>query len=403
MGCGASSPSDTVDENGVAPAPAPASHKQPHKHAQNAPPATAPAAAATSRSTAASPPLPDSDFSASDECPHSSKLLQERLEVSTTSLGKGAFGEVRLATRKADGKKVGLKIISKITFHGEEERRLMLLEAQLAYRVGHPSHPNVVTTYEYAEDAGAFYMVMELATGGELMDRITKAQYFSEAVASRYFKQLAMGLQHIHERGVVHRDLKPENFLMADASPDAAIKITDFGLSAAIATPDTVLTDACGSAFYIAPEVFKRAYTKAADVFSLGVNLYLFLSGNVPFGANAENEADVYKAIQTAPLAFGPEWAQISGSARELLAGLLEKDPVKRYTLAQALEHPWVVGGAAPDLPLDMSLVSSLQSFNAKNKFKKNVLKLVASALSAADVQALRASFMKIDTDNTGE
>ena len=393
MGCGASTP-----DEGAQPRAAPAHvrkeqkpHPKPQPQQQPQPPA-----AAAPRAPATADPAPGSD-----DCPHSSTVLQG-LAVSSTSLGKGAFGEVKLATRKSDGKKVGLKVISKITFRGEEERKLMLLEAQLAYRVGHPAHPNVVTTYEYAEDPGAFYMVMELATGGELMDRITKAQYFSEAVASRYFKQLALGLQHIHERGVVHRDLKPENFLMEDTSPNASIKITDFGLSAPIATPDAVLTDACGSAFYIAPEVFKRAYTKAADVFSLGVNLYLFLSGNVPFGAAAENEAEVYRAIQQAPLVFGPEWAQISGSARELLSGLLEKDPAKRYTLAQALAHPWVIGGAAPDKALDMSLVSSLQSFNAKNKFKKNVLKLVASALSAADVQALRESFMKIDTDNTG-
>jgi calcium-dependent protein kinase len=90
------------------------------------------------------------------------------------------------------------------------------------------------------------------------MDRISKMNHFSEKVASRYFKQMASGLAHCHEHGVVHRDLKPENFLMADASPDAAIKITDFGLAAAIEKQDSVMKDACGSAFYIAPEMFGK-------------------------------------------------------------------------------------------------------------------------------------------------
>ena len=320
--------------------------------------------------------------------------------MTTVVLGKGGFGEVRLARRLADGVKVGVKIISKVQFRGEEERRLMLLEAELHQRVS--GHPNVTQLYEWLEDPGNFYMVMELSTGGELMERILSSHTFSERVAARYFRQMAQGLSHIHSKLVVHRDLKPENFLLADSSEDAQIKITDFGLSAAVASPDAVLTDPCGSAFYIAPEIFARAYTRAADVWALGVILYLLLSGNVPFGSTAKSEPEVYAAIKAQSLCFGPDWNHLSGHARELVSGLLEKDPLKRYTLEQALCHPWVTGESAPDAPLALSLVESLRTFNAQNKFKKQALKLVASSLSAVDVAALRASFHKIDTDNTG-
>jgi calcium-dependent protein kinase len=320
--------------------------------------------------------------------------------VTTVVLGKGGFGEVRLARRLADGVKVGVKIISKVQFRGEEERRLMLLEAELHQRVS--GHPNVTQLFEWLEDPGNFYMVMELSTGGELMERILSSHTFSERVAARYFRQMAQGLSHIHSKLVVHRDLKPENFLLADSSEDAQIKITDFGLSAVVASPDAVLTDPCGSAFYIAPEIFARSYTKAVDVWALGVILYLLLSGNVPFGSTAKSEPEVYAAIKAQSLCFGPDWNHLSGHARELVSGLLEKDPVKRYTLEQALSHPWVTGESAPDAPLALSLVESLRTFNAQNKFKKQALKLVASSLSAVDVAALRASFHKIDTDNTG-
>ena len=328
------------------------------------------------------------------------RQISERYSVTSVVLGKGGFGEVRLAHRLCDGVKVGVKIISKVKFRGEEERRLMMLEAELHHRV--TGHPNVTALLEWLEDPGNFYMVLELATGGELMERIVSMRSFSERTAAKYFKQMALGLNHIHSKLVVHRDLKPENFLLANDSEEAVIKITDFGLSSPLPSPSAVLTDPCGSAFYIAPEIFSRAYTKAVDVWALGVILYLLLSGNVPFGASAKCETDVYTAIKHEALQFGPEWNTLTGHARELVSGLLEKDPHKRYTLEQALAHPWVAGESAPDAPIAASLVESLRTFNAQNKFKKAALKMVASSLSAADVAALRASFHKIDSDNTG-
>jgi calcium-dependent protein kinase len=110
----------------------------------------------------------------------------------------------------------------------------------------------------------------------------------------------------------------------------------------------------------------------------------------------------VYKCIQRDPLAFGPGWNNISAAARELVAGLLEKDPYKRYTIEQALAHRWVAGDAAVDRPLDRSLISHLMTFNAKNRFKKEAMRLVASTLSAKDVAGLREAFNKIDTDHSG-
>ena len=94
--------------------------------------------------------------------------------------------------------------------------------------------------------------------------------------------------------------------------------------------------------------------------------------------AQAEEEAAVYHAIQTEPMKMdGAEWASTSAAARELVSGLLEKDPHKRYTIEQALAHPWVAGGAT-DAPISRSIVKSMQNFNRRNKFKKNALKLIA-------------------------
>jgi calcium-dependent protein kinase len=325
--------------------------------------------------------------------------LAERYDFGAV-LGVGGFGEVRRVTRRADGKQLAVKTISKTKFRGDAERDNMVNEVQLMHRVR--GHRNVVELVEWSEDLARFYLVVELCTGGELMARIAEADHFSERVAARYFRQMAEGLQWCHERLVVHRDVKPENFLFDVRGAAGVVKVTDFGLSAAIDSADAVLDEACGSAYYIAPEVFRRAYTKEADVFSLGVNLFLMLSGTVPFGADASDDSGIYHAIKHDELHFGREWDQSTSAARELVSGLLEKDPEKRYTLHQALEHAWVVGDAASDEKIDRSVVASLMAFNARNRFKKEALKLLASTFNASEVASLRASFLKIDRDNSG-
>ena len=224
---------------------------------------------------------------------------------------------------------------------------------------------------------------------------------FSEQVAAFLFRQMLLGVSHCHERGVAHRDIKPDNFLFKATEGEAVLKLADFGLSTRVNGPDDIITDAVGSAFFIAPEVFRRKYTLACDAWSLGVLLYLMLSGTVPFGSKATTPQEVHHSIKHDELSFSsPAWARVSSPARELVAGLLEKTVWKRYTLAQALAHPWVSDPTtAPAAPLDRSVIDSMYRFNARNRLRREALKLVASTLSAADVQKLRQQFLEMDTD----
>lgn len=143
-------------------------------------------------------------------------------------------------------------------------------------------------------------------------------------------------------------------------------------------------------------------FLSSSDLFALGVILYIMLSGTVPFGDGNRKESEIFKAIEHDPLHFGERWVSITNAAKELIAGLLEKDPAKRYTIEQALEHPWVSGDAASDRPIDRALIDSLLQYNARNKFKRAAVSMVADNLTAKDVQALRAAFMKMDADNSG-
>jgi calcium-dependent protein kinase len=275
-------------------------------------------------------------------------------------------------------------------------------EAECLHRAR--GHEHVVELVDLLEDSTCVYLVMEYCSGGDLMKYVRRSRQFTEKVASLLFGQMLRGVAHCHSRGVVHRDLKPDNFLFVSRTGRAHLKIADFGLAYTISRPDEEMTDAVGSAFFLAPEVIQRRYGRGCDVWSLGVILYLLLSGTVPFGARATKAAQVYEAVQHDKLLFtGGAWVRVSPLARELIAGMLDRDPMRRYTLAQALQHPWVRSeGVAPDTPLDTAIIAAMHNFNATNRLRREALRLVAKSLSAVDLQRLRAQFHLIDrnTDN---
>ncbi len=324
-------------------------------------------------------------------------------------LGKGSFGEVYIAQRLRDGASVAVKKIkpSKRSAEGiglnttslARDKSAANHEAALMKRVA--GHGNVLSIVDHIEDDRYVYIVMEYCQGGDLMKYIQQSANFSEQVAAYLFRQMLLGVAHCHERGVAHRDIKPDNFLFVSTDGEAHLKLADFGLSTEVSGPDDIITDAVGSAFFIAPEVFRRKYTLACDAWSLGVLLYLMLSGTVPFGANATKPHEVHRSIKKDELTFtSSAWSRISPSARELVAGLLEKTVWKRYTLAQALSHPWVANpSAVSSIPLDSTVIDSMTRFNARNRLRRDALRLVSSTLSANDVAKLRQQFLAMDTD----
>lgn len=113
-------------------------------------------------------------------------------------------------------------------------------------------------------------------------------------------------------------------------------------------------------------------------------------------------DSEIFHAIRHDPLVFGAAWASITPAAKELIAGCLDKDPLKRYTVEQALAHPWVAGEAAPDTKLEGKVLECLQAFSAANKFKRAAVTMVAKMLTADDVRGLRETFMKLDKDGSG-
>jgi len=212
-------------------------------------------------------------------------------------------------------------------------------EIDILQRVG--KHPNIVSLVNSFEDDKEFFLVTELCSGGDLFSRIIENGHFSEKQAISVCKQLGQALEHIHSKGITHRDLKPENILM-EREHELRVKVCDFGLSK---LRRSKMKTVCGTWAYCAPEVISnKEYTSAVDCWTLGVLMYVLLSGYHPFDVYGDTpEPELLKRIIEVTYDFDdPVWADVSEDAKNLIRALLVDDPETRMTAAQYLKSAWV-------------------------------------------------------------
>ncbi|KAF2291950.1 hypothetical protein GH714_042292 [Hevea brasiliensis] len=284
-------------------------------------------------------------------------------------LGRGQFGVTHLCTNKSTGEQFACKTIAKRKLVNKEDVEDVKREVQIMHHL--TGQPNVV----------------ELK--GHMRINIL------------FIWTIVQIVHTCHSMGVIHRDLKPENFLLLSKDENAPLKATDFGLSV-FYKPGEVFKDIVGSAYYIAPEVLKRKYGPEADIWSVGVMLYILLCGVPPFWA--ESEHGIFNAILRSHIDFTSDpWPSISPQAKDLVRKMLNSDPKQRLTAIQVLSHPWIKeDGEAPDTPLDNAVLSRLKQFKAMNNFKKVALRVIAGCLSEEEIMGLKEMFKGMDTDNSG-
>ena len=203
------------------------------------------------------------------------------------------------------------------------------------------------------EDDKYILIIMEYINGGNLFSFVKKRRKLSEKISKFLFKQIILGLQHIHSHNIVHRDVKLENILI---DLNNTIKICDFGIGRVLSDPSDLLYDQCGTPMYMAPEILFSTKEKGykgfpVDIWSAGIALYIMLSGTLPFSVKKEDSLmDIENknkkknlALKQAIMYSQPKKIEkISSTAKDLLHGLLNKDPDKRLTIEQILEHPWL-------------------------------------------------------------
>jgi calcium-dependent protein kinase len=209
-------------------------------------------------------------------------------------LGRGQFGVTHLCTHKASGEKLACKTIAKRKLASREDVDDVRREVQIMHHLS--GQPNVVGLRGAYEDKHNVHLVMELCAGGELFDRIIARGHYTERAAASLLRTTVQIVHTCHSMGVMHRDIKPENFLLLSKDEDAPLKATDFGLSVFFKEGE-VFRDIVGSAYYIAPEVLKRKYGPEADIWSVGVMLYIFLAGVPPFWAGVVSIVGAHACI----------------------------------------------------------------------------------------------------------
>lgn len=251
-------------------------------------------------------------------------------------LGRGRSAVVRLCVERATRRQYAVKIVSKRMLREEHEVRLLQREVQIMALLS--DLPQTVGLCDFFEDEKRVYLVTELCEGGELFDRITRRKRYPEGDAAALCWNLLHAVRAWQERDVVHCDLKPENILLLRRDDHVSIKVADFG-SAVFYTGEPVAGQV-GSAYYIAPEVLEGSYGKEADMWSLGVILYILLSGQPPFWGSSDEV--IFAAIRSGSFdtARGP-WRRVSPAAKHLVRALLTSDAGARISADEALEHPW--------------------------------------------------------------
>lgn len=264
-------------------------------------------------------------------------------------LGKGHFAEVYLCVEKATGKRYAVKIFTKHS-GPEDKSKTEGLQQEIGVLMG-VSHPNVLCLKDTFTERDHVYLVLELAPEGELFNYIVMKQKLSEDETRKLFVQLFQGIKYLHDRNIVHRDIKPENILVVDKK--LHVKLADFGL-AKIIGEESFTTTLCGTPSYVAPEILAdtkhRKYTKAVDVWSLGVVLYICLCGFPPFSDelfSRDFPFTLSQQIKSGRFDYpSPYWDSVGDPALDLIDSMLIVDPERRYTVDQCLKHPWLVSGA---------------------------------------------------------
>ena len=246
-------------------------------------------------------------------------------------LGKGAFGKVNLALHLASGRLVAIKSFNKKKLVTKRAKRKIKTEIEALSKLRNPFCTQI---YDFFETNTHILIVMEYVCG-DLLGFIRKRAKISEPTAKIIFKQIIKGLQFIHKKKIVHRDIKLDNVLIDLTN---TVKICDFGVSR-ILQPGDVMYEHCGTPAYIAPEIFKdEGYEGfACDVWSAGVTLYYMLAGVQPFKASKiEDLKEIILKGKFDPI------EDVSKEANDLIKGMLQLNPNKRFTVEQVLKHPWL-------------------------------------------------------------
>uniref|UniRef100_A0A3Q3EGT7 Serine/threonine-protein kinase n=1 Tax=Labrus bergylta TaxID=56723 RepID=A0A3Q3EGT7_9LABR len=269
--------------------------------------------------------------------------IQENVDINSVYqifpdevLGSGQFGIVYGGKHRKSGRDVAIKIIDKLRFPTKQESQLRN-EVAILQSLHHPGVVNLDCMFETPERV---FVVME-KLHGDMLEMILSSEKgrLPERITKFLVTQILVALRHLHFKNIVHCDLKPENVLLASADSFPQVKLCDFGF-ARIIGEKSFRRSVVGTPAYLAPEVLRnKGYNRSLDMWSVGVIIYVSLSGTFPFN----EDEDINDQIQNAAFMYPPHpWKKVSNEAIDLMNNLLQVKMRKRYSVDKTLSHPWL-------------------------------------------------------------
>ena len=327
-----------------------------------------------------------------------SRRLSDEYKVDGSKVvGTGFSGPVRLGVSRLTGKMVAIKSFNKRIL---TVRRLEFLRNEVAVYL-HIDHPNIARLLDVYEDSESVDLVMEFCSGKELYHRLVRKSCYSETDAAKTTYEMLLAINYLHEHDVVHRDIKLENFLYEDESEKAKLKLIDFGFSRIM--QHERLHASCGSIHYVAPEVLTGDYDSQCDLWSLGVVVYMLLSGSLPFEGFQE---DVLDSIRLGKYKMsGNRWRNISSSGKDFVKKLLIVNPKDRLTASQAIKHPWIAESGkrtSTEMEVPREVLENIRMFAMSNHLQRAALSMMAYSFSSDDISDLHDIFLAMDSSETG-
>ncbi|EFX86325.1 hypothetical protein DAPPUDRAFT_308512 [Daphnia pulex] len=251
-------------------------------------------------------------------------------------LGSGQFGVVYGGAHRKTNRPVAIKVIDKMRFPTKQADQLKN-EVCILQNLSHPGVVNLERMFETPE---RIFVVMEKLKG-DMLEMILSSEKgrLSERITKFLVTQILVALKHLHSKNIVHCDLKPENVLLSTNAEFPQVKLCDFGF-ARIIGEKSFRRSVVGTPAYLAPEVLRnKGYNRSLDMWSVGVIVYVSLSGTFPFN----EDEDINDQIQNAAFMYPPSpWKEISSDAIDLIANVLQVKQRKRYTVDKSLNHIWL-------------------------------------------------------------
>jgi len=315
---------------------------------------------------------------------NSSRRFQDEYKQGAM-VGKGGFAVVHVAVKRSDPTVVVAAKLIKPEHLSKSMLKDQVEEVEIMRKL---NHPNIVKLHDVFSSRKRLVIVMEFCSGGQLLKRIVKMHHkdggpgYTEAVAANVIRQIASAVQHMHNQGIVHRDLKPENILYANEGRNSAIKITDFGLSKVLRGKQRMKMP-CGTPNYVAPEVVDsktKTYTNKCDMWSVGVIMYVLVSGYPPFYGTTLKSlfhrilACKYDFNPTASKGLPNPFDDVSDEVKQIIKELLVLDPKERLSATQLLKKPWVSGKSQRKPSRELRRASmAITKYHNKKRFQQAV------------------------------